>query len=104
MPREIVRANRRGAATEEARAAAFIMQRLAFEFEFNVLNPNLIGSSVRCAYHLVIRSTSSGRGYPAYHNGATDMGIEGQFAGLAIRTRREEVLSRDLRGDLSDVA
>src|SRR5882724_8002704 len=42
MPREIVEANRRGLATIATRAALFIMQRRAFEFEFNVLNLNLI--------------------------------------------------------------
>src|ERR1700694_5805490 len=36
--------------------------------------------------------------YPIFHDGATDMGIEGQFAGLTIPTRRQPALVRDGHG------
>jgi len=33
------------------------IQRAAVEFQFNVLNLNLVGSLAHCAYHLIVRSS-----------------------------------------------
>src|ERR1700694_1213068 len=41
---------------------------------------------------------SNAGSYPIFHDGATDMGIEGQFAGLTIPTQRQPALVRDGHG------
>src|ERR1700738_3335809 len=72
--------------------------RRAPELEFNVLNLNLMAHP--CAAPIIEWSArvSNDGSYPIFHDGATDMGIEGQFAGLTIPPRRQPALVRDGHG------
>src|SRR5947208_10818087 len=68
------------------------------EFEFKVLNLNLMAPPHPTLILWSSARVSSGRRYPRFHDGAITMGIEGQFAGLAVRTRLQPAFVRGGRG------
>src|SRR5437868_7142622 len=82
-----------------------IRQPTPTEFEFKVLNLNLMAPPHPTLILWSSARVSNGRRYPRFHDGAITMGIEGQFAGLAVRTRHQPAFVRGGRGKgyLSDI-